>query len=163
MPWTYAPDKLATSPKDQVRAEIQDTDPNDPQLLDEEITYALTTERNMWAAAARCAEMIARKMLRKADVRLGRAMMVTYTKAAEQYFMMAKALRCKAMGTTPPWIGGMNINDQVNYAENTDIIQPVFTMTMMENPRVGGYTTDSDFPTVGSQEVGDLDLSDIDQ
>jgi hypothetical protein len=150
LPWTYDPASLATNTVYQVRAELQDTNPNDPQLLDEEIAYAISQERNMWGASARCAEMIGRRVLRKADVRLGRALMVTYTKMADQWFQMARMLRNKAMGTTPPWVGGMNINDQIAYAEDTSIIQPVFTMTMMENPRVGGYTTDSTFPTTGA-------------
>jgi len=163
MPWNYDLSTLPTNAVMQVRMELQDTDPNDQQLQDEEIAYALTVERNFWAASARCAEIIGRKVLRKADVRLGRAMMVTYSKMAEQWFQMAKCLRMKAMGSVPPWVGGMNLADQINYVENSSIIQPHFTMTMMENPRVGGYTTDSTFPTAGAPSVGDLDLAEIDQ
>lgn len=152
--FSYDPSELTTNAVYAVRNEIQDTDPLDPQLQDEEIAYALTQERNFWAASARCLETIARAKLRKADVRLGRQMMINYTKMAEQLLQEAKALRAKAMGTVVPWIGGMNISDQIAYAENTDIIQPVFTMTMMENPRVGGYTTDSTFPTTGADDTG---------
>lgn len=157
MAWSYDPKDLETNEVYQVRAELQDTDPQDQQLQDEEISYAISVERNMWAASARCAEMIGRRLLRKADVRLGRAMMVTYSKAAQQWFNMARILRAKAMGTVVPWAGGMNINDQLNYAEDTSLIQPVFTMTMMENPRVGGYTTDSTFPITGNQDADDTE------
>lgn len=163
MTWNYDSSKLGTNPIFAVRNEIQDTDPLDQQLQDEEIAYAITQERDFWGASARCLEVIARAKLRKADVRLGRQMMITYTKMAEQLVEQARALRKKSLGTVTPWVGGMNITDQVNYAENNDIIQPVFTMTMMENPRVGGYTTDSTQPTVGDQGIGDLDLEDIDQ
>jgi hypothetical protein len=156
MPWSYAPDQLATNEVYQVRAEIQDTDPEDPQLLDEEIAYAITQERNMWAAAARCAEMIGRKVLRKADVKLGRSMMVTYTTMAQQWFTMARLLRCKAMGTVAPWVGGMNLSDQLNYTQDTNLIQPMFGKTMMENPRVGGYTPDIVEPIAGAP-TGDED------
>jgi hypothetical protein len=150
MPWTYDLSKLTTNAVYQVRAEIQDTDPNDQQLQDEEIAYALSVERNMWSASARCAEMIGRRVLRKADVKLGRAMVVTYSRMADQWFQMARMLRSKSLGTTPPWVGGANISDQINFATDTSIIQPVFTKTMMENPRVGGYTTDSLDPATGA-------------
>lgn len=146
MPWTYDPSQLASNLLYQVRAEIQDTDPQDPQLLDEEIAYALVVERNMWAAAARCAEMISRKVLRKADVRLGRSMQIAYTKMADQYLQMARLFRCKAMGTVAPWIGGMSVADKFAYMQNHDNVAPLFSKTMMENPWVGGYTTDSGAP-----------------
>jgi hypothetical protein len=152
--WNYNPEALDTDPVMQVRAELQDTDPNDQQLQDEEIAYALAAERNMWAAAARCAEMIGRRVLRKADVHLGRSMQITYSKMADQWFQMARMLRSKSLGTTPPWVGGANLTDQINFATNTDLIQPVFTKTMMENPRVGGYTTDSLIPATGGGDEG---------
>ena len=126
MPFSYDPALLATNAVYQIRAEIQDTDSQDPQLLDEEIAFSLTVERNFWCASARCAEMIGRKVLRKADVKLGRSMQVTYTKMAQQWFDMARMLRNKAMGTVVPWAGGMNIADQLNYMQDTSLIQPVF-------------------------------------
>ena len=150
MPWSYDPAQLGTNEVYQIRAEIQDTDPEDPQLLDEEIAFAISLERNYWAAAARCAEMIGRKVLRKADVRLGRAMMVTYTKMAEQWFSMARMLRTKSLGTVVPWIGGMSVSEKIAYEIAPDTVQPQFTKTMQENPWVGGYTTDSGTPIGGN-------------
>lgn len=159
MPWTYDPSELATSTVYQVRAEIQDTNPNDPQLLDEEIAFAVSQERNFWAAAARCAEMIGRRVIRKADVRLGRSMQVTYTKMAQQYLQMASALRAKSMGTVAPYVGGMIDADKAAIEANTSLIAPHFTRSMMENPWVGGYTTDSLSETTNAPAV---DRSDSD-
>lgn len=150
MGWTYNLAELATNEIYQVRAEIQDTDPRDQQLQDEEIAYAISQERNMWAASARCAEQIGRKVLRKADVKLGRSMQVTYTKMADQWFQMARMLRAKAMGTVVPYVGGMSVTDKIGIAENLDLVSPSFTRTMQENPWVGGYTTDSGAPIGGS-------------
>ncbi len=155
MAWTYNSDQLATSERYQVRLEISDTDPQNQQLQDEEIDYALTQERNMWSAAARCAEMIGRRVLGKADVRLGRSMMVTYTKMAEQWFVMAKCLRAKALGTTPPFVGGMSASDKIAYNQDTDLLAPLFTKTMMENPNTGGYTSDSLGPAPEGSPVED--------
>lgn len=146
MPWTYDPSKLATNEIYAIRAEIQDTDPEDPQLDDNEIAYAITQERNFWSAAARCSEMIGRKILRKADIKLGRMMQITYTKMAQQWFDMARCLRAKAMGTVAPWVGGMSVSDKLAYMSDDDLVSPLFTKTMQENPWVGGYSTDSGPP-----------------
>ena len=148
MPWTYDPEQLSSSELYQVRAEIQDTDPQDQQLMDEEIAWAATQERNFWCTSARCLEMISRAKLRKADVMLGRSMKITYTKMAEQLTAQAKALRQKGMGTVVPWVGGMSVTDKLIYAQNQDLVQPLFTKTMMENPWTGGYLTDSLDPIV---------------
>lgn len=144
--WSYDPSDLATSEKDQIRIEIGDTDSNNWLLSDEEINYAITQERNFWAAAARCAEMAATYILRKADPKLGRSMQVVYSKAAEQYWNRARMLRCKAMGTVAPYVGGMEIADKDSIGEDSSLVAPSFTRTMMENPWVGGYTSDSTSP-----------------
>lgn len=153
MPFSYNPAELATNELYQVRAEIQDTDPNDQQLQDEEIVWAASQERNFWGAAARCLEMIARNKLRKADVRLGRALMVTYTKMAQNYVDQARRLRMKSMGTIAPFIGGMSVTDKLNYSHNSDLVQPLFTKTLMENPWVGPYSTDSGTPVGGGERA----------
>ncbi len=157
MGWSYNAAELDTNEVYQVRAEIQDTDPQDQQLQDEEIQYAINQERNKWGAAARCAEMIGRRVLRKADVRLGRQMMVTYTKMAEQWFDMAKLLRAKAMGTVVPFVGGMSVSDKIAYNQDTDILAPLFTKTLQQNPNTGGYTSDSLGPVGNSVADDDED------
>jgi hypothetical protein len=157
MPWTYDPSQLPTSTLYQVRAEIQDTNINNQMLLDEEINYAISSERNMWSAAARCCEMIARRLLMKADPKLGRAMQVVYSKAAMQYFGMARMLRSKAMGTVAPYVGGMTVNDKETIGEDSSLVAPMFSKTMMENPWAGGYTSDSSDPI--SSAESDTDAS----
>lgn len=149
MAWTYSLADLATSEKDQVRLEIGDTDVNRQLLQDEEIVQFIAVERNFWSACARACEAINRFFLSKADVRLGRSMQITYTKAAEQYAAMAKSLRCKALGTTPPFVGGMSVSDKETYNQDTDIVAPLFTKTMLQDPWTGGYTSDS-LPPVGN-------------
>jgi len=153
MTWTYNVADLATSEKDQIRLEIADTDINNQLLQDEEIQQAITVESNFWNSAARCAEMIARLFLRKADVRLGRVMMVTYTKMAEQWLDMAKDLRKKGLGTQTPYIGGLYVTDKVTLANDPNIVAPLFTKTMQENPWAAPYTTDSLPPVVGGDQV----------
>lgn len=153
MTWTYTLGTIATVEKDQIRLEVGDTDTNRQLLQDEEIAQAIPVEGNFWLATARCAEMISRLMLSKVDVKLGRAMQVTYTLAAQQYKEMAKELRKKALGTRAPWVGGMSVSDKETYEEDTDLIQPAFARSMLSNPRTGGYTSDTLSPTGGDQDV----------
>ncbi len=152
MSWTYDPTQLSTNEVYAVRLEIGDVDPQNQQLADEEITYAIGQERNLWAASARCCEMIYRVVLRKADVRLGRNMQVIYTKMAQQYLDMARALRCKAMGTVVPYVGGMNVADKQTIADNDSLVAPAFTREMQQNPWTGGYTSDSLGPTESGED-----------
>lgn len=153
--WSFNPTDLATNEKDAIRLEIGDTDSTNWLLADEEITYAISQERNFWAAAARCAEMAGRSLLRKADPKLGRSMQVIYSKAAQQYFDMAKGLRAKAMGSVAPYVGGMTITDKETIANDPTLVAPMFTKTMMENPWVGGYTTDSGDPVSNDDSAED--------
>lgn len=152
MTWSYDVADLATSEKDQIRLEIGDTDDQYQLLQDEEIDYNITVERNFWSAAARSCEQISRIFLRKADVRLGRMMSVTYTKMSQQYLDMAKTLRAKALGSVPPYVGGMLITDKLTIMEDTSLVAPQFTKTMMQNPWTGGYDTDS-MPPVSEGNV----------
>ena len=143
MTWSYNLADLATSEKDQVRLEVGDTDVNRQLLQDEEIDQFITVERNFWAAAARACEAISRLFMSRADVRLGRSMQIAYVKMAGQYTTMACKLRAKALGTTPPWVGGMSVSDKIAYNQDSDLVAPLFSKTMQENPWTGGYTSDS--------------------
>lgn len=160
MTWTYNVTDLSTNEKDQIRLEIADTDINNQLLQDEEINQALLVEANFWGGAARCAEMISRLFLRKADVRLGRVMMVTYTKMAEQWLMMAKSLRQKSGGTNAPYIGGAYVSDKLSIAADPNVVAPHFTKEMMENPWAAPYSTDSMPPVGGGDQtfLPDVDI-----
>lgn len=142
--------------------ELQDTDPANQLLQDEEIYQALAVERNWWCSAARCSEIVARQFLRKADVKLGRAMMITYTKAAQQYLEMAKALRTKSLGTQVPWAGGMSVTDKTLYVQNPDIVMALFQKTMGENPWTGGYSPDALLPVGNTTAPGTFGIDEED-
>lgn len=137
MSWSY--NTALTATKDQVRFTIGDTDTNAQLLSDEEITWAISVEMNMWGASARCCESIARNFQRKADIRMGRGgTMLTYSKAAAQYMEMAKDLRKRAIALNSPWAGGRQISDKTSLAADDTLVQPIFSKTMQDNPLVGG-------------------------
>lgn len=143
MTWSYDPDNLGTSVKDDLRLEIGDTDVNNQLLQDQEINWVITQEDSYWGQAARCCEMIARFFMVKADVKLGRALAITYSKMAEQYLDMSSRLRLKASGATVPYGGGVLVADKLGIAQNTGLTQPAFTRNMQQNPWTGGYTPDT--------------------
>ncbi len=153
-PGTYNFDAsaLAINEVYALRAEVQDSDSGNWLLSDQEYEYAIQTERNYWCAAARAAEMIARSFLRKQDVKLGRAMTIAYAKAAEQYLAMAVTLRRKSLGTVVPFVGGMSKTVKFTYNQDTDLLAPLFTKTMLQNPWTGGYSSDSLGPFLGDND-----------
>ena len=153
MTWTYDPADLATNEVDALRLEIGDTDIQYQLLQNEEIAWNITQERNYWSAAARCCEQISRLFVRKADVKLGRSMSVQYTRMADQYTQLASRLRKKGLGTVPPYAGGALMADKMTIGNNSAIVAPLFTKTMMENPWTGGYTTDSLPPVPSGNDV----------
>jgi hypothetical protein len=143
MTWTYDVNQLSENEVYQIRTEIGDVDINAQLLQDEEISYAITQERNFWAAAARSCEMAATLFLRRVDVKLGRAMQIAYAKMAEQYFNRARTLRMKAMGTVVPYIGGAYVADKLALNQDSSLLAPLVTKTLQENPWTGGYSSDS--------------------
>ena len=52
MSWSYDPTALSTSPKDQIRLKIGDTNASDPLIEDEEILYYLTESQGDITRAA---------------------------------------------------------------------------------------------------------------
>ena len=141
--WNYDATALATNEVYALRAEVQDTDNQAWLLSDQEYEYAISLERNYWAAAARCAEMIARGFLKKQDVQLGRSMRILYSTMSQKYMDMAVTLRRKAAGTVVPFVGGMSVSQKWSYLNDSDLLAALFTKTQQQNPWTGGYTSDS--------------------
>jgi hypothetical protein len=154
--WTYDPSQLATSQKDQVRAEIGDVNVRTDglTLVDEEINWAISVESNFWGAAARCCEILATRFLQKADVRLGRSLMVQYTTTADQYARRARELRAKNLGSVAPWVGGMVVADKQAYQQDGTLVQPLFARDMQESPWAG--TQGSNASTEASDAEADF-------
>lgn len=150
--YSFDPDNLATYGVDWVRFQVQDTDPGNWLLANQEVQMCLDSERNMWGAAAQACEVIARSFLRKQDVKLGRALTIAYAKAAQQYLEMAAQLRRKSLGTIIPFVGGMSKTVKFTYQQNTDLIQGTFQRQMQENPWTGGYSADSLGPFIGDND-----------
>ena len=120
MAWTYSGDP-SSSRRDAIRFEIGATNTDEQLLQDEEIDYILSVEPMHLAAAARCAEVIAREYSRLADTQLGPA--ETYLgRRAKHYYRLSKDLRKRATGYGGPIPQRVGVHDdeqiEINIHEN---------------------------------------------
>lgn len=103
MSWTYSGEPN-TSDKDKVRFLIGDTDPDYPLVQDEEIQFALDSESNIYAAAAKCCEAIAARFSREVDRKMG-SISIQASQKVEAYRRLARQLREKAKIAQLPFSG----------------------------------------------------------
>jgi hypothetical protein len=157
--WSYTGDPRS-SPKDEVRFLINDTDVNNQKLSDGEIIYNIDFVYSclQWApqkgrfpgnllAAAYCADALAAKYAGMADKNVG-DLRIAYGQLFKNFQQLAVRLRARATNAlVPPWSGGQRWSEKrANYA-NRDIIQPAWIVNGMNY--VGGVTAPSDSPNVG--------------
>ena len=139
MTWTYTLATLATTPKDQVRLMIEDTDTTDQQLQDEEIQFFLTQEGSVSRTAARCAETLAAKYARQADRKVG-DMSLSASQRSKAYLELAARIRQQARINVAPYAGGISAGDKEANAADTDRVSPSFWVDMERNPGVANPT-----------------------
>jgi len=141
MTWTY------TSPlsgdRDRVRTYIGDTDTNDQLLSDEQIIYALDEEATVRAASALAAEWIAALFSRKADKSVG-DLSISYSQRAAQYMALAARLRGRSARVVLPYFGGISKTTKDTREDDTDRVEPAFTVDMLDNPTATSATDETD-------------------
>lgn len=104
MAWTYSGNPLA-SDRDWVRFQIQDTEQADPLFSDEEIDAVLAETGNRLLAAAKLAEVAARRFARQATYSI-EGMREDLSERARVYAEMAARLRAQAArGAVPVFTG----------------------------------------------------------
>lgn len=130
MAWTYSSDFTTT--RDQVRFLIQDTQTARQLVSDAEIAWVVSTEANVYMAAALlCDALVAKagniKTKVVGDLRL------TYDPS--YYRGLAAALRARGAGHQVPFAGGISISDKLEQQSDTDAVQPRAFRTELDNPR----------------------------
>jgi hypothetical protein len=139
-PFSYSGDP-ASSLRDAIRFEIQDTDPQAPLLTDPEVQFCINQEATgdppsqgeMLAAAARGLEALSRRFAAQADTKVG-SLETTYSKMAKGFAERAAELRRKAAGMGAPFWGGRSESEKNARAENPDRVQPAFTRDQFTTP-----------------------------
>lgn len=135
--WSYNPSQIASVPMFAVRRLVGDVIPDDQQLFDSEILFALTQRAgNIYGAGADCARYLAGQYSRKVDTTSPGGLQTAYGTQAQKYLELAASLDAKASGRglgAMPYAGGISIRDKVNVQANTDRVQPQFILGMDDN------------------------------
>lgn len=149
MAWTY--DTALTLTRDKVRLLIGDTDTNDQQLQDAEITWLATRAPNAEAIAALAAETLAAKYARAVQKGVGSFNLAAQQKW-EHYKELAVQLRA-GLGLlyAIPTAGGISFDAKDTLTEDDDRPPTYFKVGMQEHPgakdaSITGESTDKELP-----------------
>lgn len=147
MSWSYDATNLDTGTAfgrlNSVRLLVGDTDTNDQQVQDEEITFALAQNgNNVYSTAGWVAKVIASKYARLVTTQLDGALQANYSDLAKQYMSLAEDLeyRGKTTGATLGVVaGGITISGIQAVRSNTNRVEGAFRRDRFRNPP--GYDT----------------------
>lgn len=133
MTWTYDPGALATSATYQVRFLIGDVLSSDPQVQDEEISFAIGQRSTIYGAAAECCRSLAAKFARSVDMQAGQSAS-KFSQLSSGYTAKANEFEAKAAmgGAGLPYAGGISITDKQRQENDTDRVPPQFKIGMDE-------------------------------
>ena len=142
MAWSYDETDLGTTTAsgrlNSVRLLLGDTDTNDQQVQNEEITFALAqSNNNIYYAAAWCARTVASQYARKVNTSLDGALSADYSDLSKQYTALADNLEYqgkKAGATIGVLAGGISKTTVDAVRSNTDRIKPSFRRDGFRNP-----------------------------
>jgi hypothetical protein len=145
--YTYSGDPNV-SPKDTVRFLCQDTDvvtAGAARLSDEEITWLLTQQSNVFLAAAQCCDQIANYFARITNTQIG-PLKIERSQMVENYQLAAKNLR----NTAARWANGSPVfypnNDPAYQNTNSGYGGPqhIFKIGMDDYPGLSIFWPPSD-------------------
>ena len=137
-----------------VRLMIGDTDKDAQLLTDDEILLATTAQEANTFAAAACADFIAAKFAREVSKTMG-AISISAEKKFEHYTALADRLRNAGAGdlsggdgsgvpTVTMFVGGISVDAATTIQNDSDRIQPSFSVGMDDHPGTVDAATDTD-------------------
>jgi len=131
--WTYNPMELANSTLYQTRLLIGDILQGDQQMTDAEVNYFVTQYSNVTLAAAACCRHLATRYARAVDIVQGN-LKTNYSNKSKQYFAMSVDMEQRGYATAiGGYAGGISREDVQTQQQNTDRVQPEFTIGMSDN------------------------------
>lgn len=147
MTWTY--DVALATPKDQVHWLVGDTDPAEPLAQDEEITWVLTQQPNVYRAAAQVARQIARYFARQCDLDIAREVRISLSDRSKNYFALADDLEEQVstgagFGGVGAFAGGISVAQKQAAESDADRVAPAFTRRLMETRVERTWTPEED-------------------
>ena len=127
MTWTYTNTSIVTNLA-KVRLLIGDTNTNDQILTDEEITFHIGEEGNIYLAGAACCDSIIGQFARDVD-RSGVGIQATRSQIVQHYQDLAERLRKrgeKNADLTDDLIGGESESRKETLESDSDFVKPLF-------------------------------------
>jgi len=123
MAWTYSGDP-STSERDQVRFLVGDTDTNDQLLTDEEISYLLTTKKNVVKAAIEACNRLIAKFSRDVDYSIGPEKVSAGDRVKQFKSLKEELVRDSIESNAAPFWGGSELLEEQ---------EPLFDLGMHDN------------------------------
>jgi len=142
MAWSYNASDLDTTTAsgrlNTVRLLLGDTDTNDQQVQNEEVTFALAQANdNVYFAAAWLARTVAAQYARKVNTSLDGALSADYSDLQKQYLGMAENLEYqgkKSGAVLGVVAGGITKSGITTVRENTNRVEGSFRRDRFRNP-----------------------------
>lgn len=143
MSWSYSGNP-ASSPTDEVRFLVGDTDKATPLLQDEEIDYTIGVRGSPLGAAAELARALSAKFARLVDSSVD-STRFSFSQRTKAYADLATALeaRVASLEGVMPICGGISRADKEVAVQDSDRITPFFRRGM-DDDRWGGASGDCD-------------------
>lgn len=132
---TYSQDP-STGNVDMVRFLIQDTNEDDFQFQNEEISAVLALNNdNVYLAAIVCVEALIAKYSGKATHKSVGDLSIAWGERSKSYNELLRTLQKKAAlsGLLPPYAGGISEGDKLIDENDTDRVPPAFKRNSMQN------------------------------
>lgn len=145
MTFTYGGDP-ASSDRDAVRLLVGDTDSDDPQLVDGEVDYFLSSTGAVRPAALAAARAILAKYARKVDQSVGDLRYAYSQRRAAYEALVGRLERDAAVKGAVPYAGGISQSDKETDQDDSDRVQPAFYRGQFDDPatETGPDTEDAD-------------------
>ena len=148
--YSHAPDP--SDPVSMVRFLVGDVDSSNPILTDSEILAITTLQPVITYAAAAAADTIAARYAIQVDTAIGRTR-ISLSDRFDHFKQLADRLRETAgdlpggdgtgIPTVSMFVGGISVSANEAMADDTDRVQPSFTIGMDDNP--GNYPNVNDY------------------
>jgi len=139
--WSYDPG-MGTD-KDKVRFLVQDTNTNKQLFQDQEIIWVISTEDNIYTAAAMLCDQLVTKAGGVSKKTIG-DLSISYNPAF--YRTLGGQLRARGAGNQVPYAGGISVGDKEAQAEDIASTSPSIVRNLDNNLAAPGPALPSNNP-----------------
>ncbi len=129
MTFSYESTAPESSARSYIRLVLGQTSSGSSRLEDEEIDAFLSLEGTRDIAAAHAADAIGAGFASSVDKSVGK-LKISMAAASDHFFTLANRLRYKAASRAAPYAGGINSDDKLAVEQQTDRVEPAFTVGM---------------------------------